>query len=147
MCNWETFEKQTHECYFVSVWTWVVNRWAWVNEHERIFWNILLTSTKYLENILWHMGQNIRWHGKILCHVFMDEQYLWMKMWRTNENGWKFSLTLANFFFGEKLNKNKNGKKLCWFILKNSTHEMLKSYLKAYFILAWIFPASKSYKI
>jgi len=37
------------------------------------------------------MGQIIWWHGIILCHMFMDEWYLWMKMWMTNENGQKKS--------------------------------------------------------
>jgi hypothetical protein len=58
------------------------NKWTWTN----IFWNILLTSTKYFENIIWHMGHNIWWSGGIFCHVFIDECYLWM----INENGWTF---------------------------------------------------------
>jgi hypothetical protein len=77
------------------------------------------------------MGQNIWWCGRIVCHVFMDEQYLWMKMWMTNENGRTFSWMLAILFLGENLNKKKDGKKLWCFIFKNSTHEMLKSYLKS----------------
>jgi hypothetical protein len=28
-----------------------VNKWTWTN----LFWNILLTSTKYFENIIWHV--------------------------------------------------------------------------------------------
>ncbi len=69
-------------------------------------------STKYLENVLWHMKQNIWWYGRIFCHVFMDEQYLWMKMWMINENGWTFSWMLAILFFCEKLNKKNMMKKI-----------------------------------
>ncbi len=68
-------------CYFMSMWA-----WTWANPFG-IFcwcrWNI------------WHMGQNIVWCGGIFYHVFMDEQYSWMKMWITSENGWTFSWTLA----------------------------------------------------
>jgi hypothetical protein len=71
------------------------------------FWNILLMLTKYLENILWHMGQNIWWHEKIFDHMFMDEWYLWMKMWMTNENGSTFSWMLAIYFFLQKIKQKK----------------------------------------
>ncbi len=61
---------------------------AYAHEHENeqmskieFFLNILLALIKYFENIFWHMGQNIWWHGKILCHMFIDGRYLWMKMW------------------------------------------------------------------
>jgi hypothetical protein len=103
--SWKAFTCSNHwlkaqGCYFMSVRTWPVIKWAWTN----FFWNILLMSTKYLKNILWHI-QNIWWHGRIFCHVFVDEWYLWMKMWMIIENGWTFSWMLSIFFFCEKLNK------------------------------------------
>ncbi len=78
-----------HECG-----AWVVSKWAWISEHDPI-WNIMLMSTKYLENIIWNVGDNIWWYGGIFFHVFMDEWYLWIKMWMNNENGWTFPWTLA----------------------------------------------------
>jgi hypothetical protein len=73
-------------------------------------------ATKYLENIIWHMGQNTWWCGGIFCHMFMDEWYLWMKMLMTNENGPNFSRMLATNCFCEKLNKRmeKNYVGLFW---------------------------------
>ncbi len=72
---------------------------------SKCFWNILLIFTKYLENIIWHVWHNIWWCGRIFCHVFMDEKYVWMKMWMKIENGLIFSWTLAMIFFAKKLNK------------------------------------------
>jgi len=54
-----------------------------------------------------------------------------MKMDKLFHKRWQY------IFFGEKLNKkNRMEIFLCWFTLKNSTHEMLNSYLKTNFILA-----------
>ncbi len=81
-----------------------VNTSKWTRTN--LFWNILLTSTKYLENIIWHMGQNIWWCRGTFCHMFMDEWYLWMKMLTTNENGRTFSWMLAtNCFFAKNQTK------------------------------------------
>jgi len=81
---------------------------------------------EYLGNIIWHMGYNIVWHGGIVCHVSMDEWYLWMKMWMN------FFMNVGNIFFLCKTKqKKKDGNFLCWFIFKNSTNEMLKSYFKS----------------
>jgi hypothetical protein len=52
------------------------------------------------------MGYNIVWQEKIFYHVFMDEKYLWIKMWMKNENGWTFYEHWQHIFC-EKLNKKK----------------------------------------
>jgi hypothetical protein len=60
-----------------------MNAWARPNPLK----NIMSMSTKYQENILWHTRQNIWWGGKILCHMAMDEWFLWMKIWM-KPNAW-----------------------------------------------------------
>jgi hypothetical protein len=123
ICLW--LHIQRHWGCFVCV-----SKWQWTN----LFWNILLTSMECLENIIWHMEQNIWWHEKIFCHVFMDEIYSRMKFWMTNENGWTFHECWQYTFFVKNWTKKKGGKHLCWFILKFLTHEMFKSYFKSYFV-------------
>jgi hypothetical protein len=36
------------------------------------------------------------------------------------------------FFLQITKQKKQDGKKLCWFVLKNWTHEILKSYFRVY---------------
>jgi hypothetical protein len=90
-------------------------KWTWMN----LFWNTLLTSIRYLENIIWHMGQNIWWCGRIFYRVFMDERYWRMINWMINENGWTFS-SMFEFFFGQKIEQNKqDGKNYIGLLWKN----------------------------
>jgi hypothetical protein len=59
----------------------------------------------------------------------------------TNENvdekNINFFMNVGNIhYFCKKLKKKKQGGKyIYWFILKNLTHEMLKSHFKLYFII------------
>jgi hypothetical protein len=82
---------------------------SWTCECEHEQWtltkrilNILLLSIEYLENIIWHMGQNIWWRRIIFYHLFMDEQYLWMNFW----------MNIGNIFFCEKLNQTNKVEKI-----------------------------------
>ncbi len=60
-------------CYFVSVWM-----WAWTSEPKKIFLGI---SCWHWWNIIWHIRQNIWWHGRIFCHVSWMNYFLeWKRM-------------------------------------------------------------------
>jgi hypothetical protein len=83
--------------------------WAYKHEHEQAimstwtrlnrFKNILYMSSKYYEKCFLHIGHNFCWHGKIFCHVSMDEWSLWIN----------FILNVANkcYFCGKLNKKNK----------------------------------------
>jgi hypothetical protein len=108
---------------------------SWACEHEqgskiesffeysfnvnRIFLKYFVTPRiKYL--VMW----------KNIFPRLMDEQYLWMNMDLKNDNGWMFSWTFTTSFVLQKTKQKKHDtRNLCWFIVNNPSHEMLKLYL------------------
>jgi hypothetical protein len=123
-----------------------VSKWTWTN----LFWNILLMSIKYLENIIWHMRWNILWCRGIFCHMFIDEWYLWMKMWMTNEKWINFFMNVGNKYFCVKLNKRmeKNYIGLFWKIRCMKCWNQTSNHI--YINLTWSilsFATSKQYRM
>jgi hypothetical protein len=102
----------------------------------------LTPETTYLvmwKNILPHV------HGWM---IFMDEivDDKWQQM--------NFFMNVGNKCFFVKIEQKKQDRKnLCWFILKNPSHEMFKSYFNYYFIflntkhIYSSFVASKPYRV
>jgi len=74
---------------------------------DRIFWKYYLThGIEYFAMCSW-----------------MKDIYGWkMKMDELFNDCWQYTICL------QKIEQKKSGTNLCWFLLKNSTHEMLKSY-------------------
>jgi hypothetical protein len=108
--SWKAFTRSNHWLkaqgyYFMSVQTWAMIRWAWASSISKSFLEYFVDVDKiFLKYSLTHETKYlVTW--KNICHVFMDEQYLWMKMWMINEIGWTFSWMLPILFFCEKLNK------------------------------------------
>jgi hypothetical protein len=78
--------KHTQGCYFMSL-----QAWTWTSKHKqgsriKSFFNILPMWTRYLNNILSHLGQNIWWHGRIFFHVSRMNDIYGLK-W-----GWKMTM-------------------------------------------------------
>ncbi len=102
----------------MSLWT-----WTWVGEHEQ--GSKTKSFKKY--SITPRIKYLVTWKN-IFPHV-TDEWYLWMKMWMKNDNGWTFSWTFTTNFVLQKTEQKKQDiRNLCWFIVNNSSHEMLKLY-------------------
>jgi hypothetical protein len=53
-----------------------------------------------------------------------------MKMGIKNDSAWTFSWTLTTSFVLQKTEQKKQDiRNLCWFIMNNPSHEMLKLYM------------------
>ncbi len=87
--------------------------WVWASEHNRIFLRIFCPRRQNIWNFFWHVWQNICWYERIFFHMFMDEQYLWMKMWMKTKRI-NFLLKVANrHVFCKKMN-NRNKVKILY---------------------------------
>ncbi len=106
-----------------------VSRWVWASEHGWICFEIVFWCRRNIWKILldtWDI-------------IFGDvEEYFAMCSWMKDIQRWNFGWQMKmderfhecwqHIFLWKTKQKKKDGKKLCWFILKNLTHEMLKSY-------------------
>jgi hypothetical protein len=90
--SWKSFTCLNHwlkaqGCYFMSVQTWAMIRWTWANDYKQIFLEYFVDVNKiFKEYSLTHETKYLVTWKNIFPRVFMDEQYLWMKMWM--KNGW-----------------------------------------------------------
>jgi hypothetical protein len=66
----------------------VVISWACEHEHGQVSmskgtWLNLFLNNRIFKNILSHLGQNIWWRGRIVCHMsWMNDIYGWKCGWK-----------------------------------------------------------------
>ncbi len=112
-----------------------VSRWKWIREQKWIFFKIFFPHQWNIWRMFFDTYDNIFGDAEEYSTIcsWMNDIYGWKCGWKMTTNEF-FHEHWQQIFFVKTNQKKQDGKNLCWFILKSSSHEMLKSYFNYYFL-------------
>ncbi len=127
---------------------WACEHVWWAHEREQMNQRIFLgISYQCRQNIIWHIGQNIWWHGKIFYHRWMNNFIGWKIWW---EIKWmNFQMNIGNKIVVKIWTKETRWRNFMLGYLETYNTWNVDAMLQVIFhiSLKWSFATSKPFKI